>query len=68
MNLGVLLGVSAGAGTTMPSLQAVVEEAKAPCPCWGFTIPYTVSNVLLTAWGPVVVALSYRALLLCRRK
>ena len=58
MNLGVLLSVSAGAGTTMPSLQAVVEEAKNPVPVLGFTIPYAISNVLLTAWGPVVVALS----------
>jgi putative transport protein len=57
MNLGVLLGVSAGAGTATPSLQAVVEEAKSPVPVLGFTIPYAISNVLLTAWGPVVVAL-----------
>jgi putative transport protein len=58
MNLGVLLGVSAGAGTATPSLQAVVEEAKSPVPVLGFTIPYAISNVLLTAWGPVVVALA----------
>jgi putative transport protein len=58
MNLGVLLGVSAGAGTATPSLQAVIEEAKSPVPVLGFTIPYALSNVLLTAWGPVVVALA----------
>jgi putative transport protein len=58
MNLGVLLGVSAGAGTATPSLQAVVEEAKSSVPVLGFTIPYAVSNVLLTAWGPLVVALA----------
>jgi len=58
MNLSVLLGISAGAGTTMPSLQAVVEEAKRPVPVLGFIIPYAVSNVLLTEWGPIVVALS----------
>jgi len=58
MNLGVLLGVSAGAGTATPSLQAIIEEAKSPVPVLGFTIPYALSNVLLTAWGPVVVALS----------
>ena len=57
MNLGVLLGVAAGAGTATPSLQAVIEEAKSSVPVLGFTIPYAVSNVLLTAWGPVVVAL-----------
>jgi putative transport protein len=27
-------------------------------PVLGFTIPYALSNVLLTAWGPVVVALT----------
>jgi putative transport protein len=58
MNLGVLLGVAAGAGTATPSLQAVVQEAKSPVPVLGFTIPYALSNVLLTAWGPVVVALA----------
>ena len=57
MNLGVLLGASAGAGTTTPSLQAVVEEARSSVPVFGFTVPYAISNVLLTAWGPVVVAL-----------
>jgi hypothetical protein len=27
-------------------------------PDLGFTIPYAMSNVLLTAWGPLVVALA----------
>jgi putative transport protein len=58
MNLGVLLGASAGAGTATPSLQAVVAEARSSVPVLGFTIPYAISNVLLTAWGPVVVALA----------
>jgi putative transport protein len=58
MNLGVLLGVAAGAGTATPSLQAIVEEAKSSVPALGFTIPYALSNVLLTAWGPVVIALA----------
>jgi putative transport protein len=57
MNLGVLLGVAAGAGTATPALQAVIEESKSSVPVLGFTIPYALSNVLLTAWGPVVVAL-----------
>jgi putative transport protein len=57
MNLGLLLGVSAGAGTATPSLQAVIEEAKSSVPVLGFTVPYALSNVLLTAWGPVIVAL-----------
>jgi len=56
MNLGVLLGASAGAGTATPSLQAVLEEAQSPVPVLGFTVPYAISNVLLTACGPLVVA------------
>ena len=66
MNPDVLLGVSADAGTTMSNLQAVVEEAKSPVP--GFAIPYAISTVLLTAWGPVVVAPGWRVFLSCRRK
>jgi putative transport protein len=57
MNLGLLLGVSAGAGTATPSLQAVVEEARSSVPVLGFTVPYAVSSVIMTAWGPLVVAL-----------
>jgi putative transport protein len=57
MNLGILLGVSAGAGTTTPSLQAVVDEARSSVPVLGYTVPYAVSNVIMTAWGPLVVAL-----------
>ncbi len=26
-------------------------------PVLGYTVPYAVGNILLTAWGPVVVAL-----------
>jgi putative transport protein len=58
MNLGMLLGVSAGAGTSTPSLHAIVEEARSSVPVLGFTIPYALSSVLLTAWGPVIVALA----------
>ncbi len=57
MNLGLLLGACAGAGTVMAGLQAVVEEAESSVPVLGFTVPYAISNVLLTMWGPVVVAI-----------
>jgi putative transport protein len=26
-------------------------------PALGYTVPYAVGNILLTAWGPVIVAL-----------
>ncbi|HWD92207.1 MAG TPA: aspartate-alanine antiporter [Verrucomicrobiae bacterium] len=57
LNAGVLLGACAGAGTATPAMQAINEESQSAVPTLGFTIPYALSNVLLTAWGPVVVAL-----------
>jgi putative transport protein len=57
MNTGVLLGACAGAGTATPAMQAVSDESKSLVPILGFTVPYALSNVVLTAWGPVVVAL-----------
>ncbi len=56
MNMGILLGACAGAGTATPAMQAVTAECESPVPALGFTVPYALSNVLLTAWGPVVVA------------
>jgi putative transport protein len=57
MNTGILMGASAGAGTATPAIQAVNDEAESAVPTLGFTIPYALSNVLLTASGPVIVAL-----------
>ena len=57
MNTGVLVGASAGAGTATPSIQAINDEAESSVPSLGFTIPYALSNVLLTACGPLIVAL-----------
>ncbi len=57
LNAGVLLGACAGAGTATPAMQAVNDEAESAIPTLGFTVPYALSNVLLTAWGPLVVAL-----------
>lgn len=57
LNAGVLLGACAGAGTATPAMQAINDESQSAVPTLGFTIPYALSNVLLTAWGPVVVAL-----------
>jgi putative transport protein len=57
LNAGILMGACAGAGTATPAIQAVNDESKSSVPTLGFTVPYALSNVLLTAWGPVVVAL-----------
>jgi putative transport protein len=57
LNGGILVGACAGAGTCTPALSAAVEEAESRVPALGYTIPYAISNVLLTAWGPLIVSL-----------
>ena len=57
MHPGILLGVCTGAGTCTAALAAVKDEAKSKVPALGYTVPYAVGNILLTAWGPVIVAL-----------
>jgi len=58
LNGGILVGALAGAGTVTPALSAVIDEAGSKVPTLGYTIPYALSNVLLTAFGPIVVALA----------
>jgi putative transport protein len=57
MNPLIVLGACAGAGTMTAALRAVQDEAKSSVPALGYTVPYAVGNILLTAWGPVIVAL-----------
>ena len=57
LNGGILLGACAGAGTVTPALSALIDEAESRVPTLGYTIPYALSNVLLTALGPLVVVL-----------
>jgi putative transport protein len=57
MNPVILLGACAGAGTITAALRAIQEEAQSKLPAIGYTVPYAVGNILLTAWGPVIVAL-----------
>jgi len=57
MNPVILLGACAGAGTMTAALRAVQDEAQSKLPALGYTVSYAVGNILLTAWGPVIVAL-----------
>ena len=57
MNPLILLGACSGAGTITAALRAVEEESHSKLPALGYTVPYAVGNILLTAWGPVIVAL-----------
>ena len=57
MNPVIVLGACSGAGTITAALRAIQEEAKSELPALGYTVPYAVGNILLTAWGPVLVAM-----------
>ena len=57
MNPVILLGACSGAGTMTAALRALQDEADSKLPALGYTVPYAVGNILLTAWGPVIVAL-----------
>ena len=57
MNPVILLGACTGAGTTTAGLKALQDAARSKVPVLGYTVPYALGNILLTAWGPVIVAL-----------
>ena len=57
MNPLLLLGACAGAGTSTAGLRAVQDAAGSKIPVLGYTVPYAIGNILLTAWGPVIVTL-----------
>jgi hypothetical protein len=39
------------------ALRTVQDEAQSKLPALGYTVPYALGNILLTAWGPVIVAM-----------
>jgi putative transport protein len=57
INPVILLGAQSGAGTNTTALKAIQDKAGSKLPVLGYTIPYAMGNILLTAWGPVIVAL-----------
>jgi putative transport protein len=58
MNPVILFGASAGAGTVTAALRSIQDEAGSTLPVLGYTVPYAIGNILLTAWGPVIVMLT----------
>jgi putative transport protein len=58
MNPVILFGACAGAGTVTAALRAIQDEAESKIPVLGYTVPYAIGNILLTAWGPVIVMLT----------
>jgi putative transport protein len=57
MNPVIVLGACSGAGTITAALRAIQEEAQSELPAIGYTVPYAVGNIVLTAWGPVLIAM-----------
>jgi putative transport protein len=57
MNPLILLGACAGAGTVTAALRSIQDEAGSKLPVLGYTVPYAIGNILLTAWGPVIILL-----------
>jgi putative transport protein len=57
MNPLIVLGACAGAGTITAALRAVQDEAQSSIPALGYTVPYAIGNILLTAWGPILIGL-----------
>jgi putative transport protein len=51
------LGGLAGAQTCTPGLNALREASGSNVGSLAYTVPYAIGNILLTVWGPVVVAI-----------
>ena len=49
------LGCCGGARTSTASVAMVADVARSDVPMLGYTVPYAVSNTLLTLWGLVIV-------------
>lgn len=57
MNPIILLGAQTGAGTSTIGLKAIQDASESKFPVLGYTIPYALGNILLTAWGPILVGM-----------
>jgi len=53
----MLLGGLAGAQTCTPGLTALRDASGSNVGSLAYTVPYAIGNILLTIWGPVVVAI-----------
>jgi len=51
----LLCGALCGRQASTPALNAVTLSANSNAPVLGYTVPYTIANVLLTLAGPIIV-------------
>ena len=56
----IVCGTCAGAGTVTAALRAIQDEAQSKLPVLGYTVPYAIGNILLTACGRLITALLTR--------
>lgn len=54
---GILLGISAGAGTSAPGLAAVQEAAQSKVPTLGYGVTYALGSILLALGGSIITTL-----------
>ena len=54
----ILCGALCGRQASTPALNALTLSAGNNAPVLGYTVPYTIANVLLTLAGPVVVMIT----------
>jgi putative transport protein len=59
MNPMMVVGALAGAQTCTPGLNALREVSGSNVGALAYTVPYAISNIVLTIWGPVVVAIMH---------
>lgn len=59
MNPMMVVGTLAGAQTCTPGLNALREASDSNVGALAYTVPYAINNILLTVWGPVIVAIIY---------
>ena len=57
MSAIMVLGGLAGAQTCTPGLNALRDATGSNVGTLAYTVPYAIGNILLTVWGPVVVAI-----------
>jgi putative transport protein len=55
MNPAILFGACVGASTSTAALGPLQEAAQSKVPVLGYTVPYAIANILVTACGPLVV-------------
>ena len=53
----MLVGGLAGSQTCTPGLTALREASESNVVALAYTVPYAIGNIILTIWGPVVVAI-----------